>query len=137
MEPMARLLESVPADRKAAISYLNKVVVKEQKSIGKLSGNANAPTVKEKIKEKKSFISNVRTLLKSYLQIGKMDKSDNRGGTTNKITGETGQKRNASTGRKSKGAVKAGRGGGGGGGGKPTIDMGSHKVRLVKDLIGR
>ena len=27
--------------------------------------------------------------------------------------------------------------GGGGGGGKPTIDMGSHKVRLVKDLIGR
>lgn len=33
--------------------------------------------------------------------------------------------------------LKSGRGGGGGGGGKPTIDMGSHKVRLVKDLIGR
>ena len=33
--------------------------------------------------------------------------------------------------------LKKGRGGGGNMAGNPTIDMGSHKVRLVKNLIGR
>ena len=154
MEPMDAIREDLSSKKyadnpKRAIKFLKSVIVSEQKAISKLSGSGKTPTVtfgddgpqpstnKDDIKEKKSVIRQVKTLLRGYLQSIKADKNSNRGGTTNKVTGETGQNRNASTGRKSRGATKAGRGGGGNMAGNPTIDMGGHKVRLVKNLIGR
>jgi len=154
MESMDAIKEDLSSKKyadnpKRAISFLKSVIVSEQKDISKLSGRGNKRTMTfgddgpqpstnaDDIKKKKSVIRQVKTLLRGYLQSIKGDKNSNRGGTTNKVTGESGQNRNASTGRKSKGAAKAGRGGGGGNAGNPTIDMGSHKVRLVKDMVGR
>ena len=149
MNQIERVMEGIPDNRKAAISYLKKTIVRENKSISKLSGDGKARTMSfgddgpqpsnkaDDIKEKKNLIGEVKTLLRRYLQLDKSDKNSLRGGTTDRNTGEGNQKRNASTGRKSKGATKAGRGGGGGNAGNPTIDMGSHKVRLVKDMVGR
>jgi len=47
------------------------------------------------------------------------------------------KKREAMLKRETSKLLKAGRGGGGGNAGNPTIDMGSHKVRLVKDMVGK
>ena len=124
---------------KRAIKFLKSVIVSEQKAISKLSGDGKAPTVsfgddgpqpstkRDDIKEKKSVIRQVKTLLRNYRQSINSDKSNNRGGTTNKVTGESGQNRNASTGRKSKGAVKAGRGGGAG----APLDLSQGQMRRI------
>ena len=154
MEPMDAIREDLSSKKyadnpKRAIKFLKSVIVDEQRAISRLSGSGKTPTVtfgddgpqpstkRDDIKQKKNLISEIKTLLRGYLQSVKFDKNSNRGGTSDLNTGERKQNRNASTGRKSKGATKAGRGGGGNMAGNPTIDMGGHKVRLVKNLIGR
>ena len=116
MEPMDAIREDLSSKKyadnpKRAIKFLKSVIVSEQRAISKLSGSGKTPTVtfsddgpqpstkKDDIKEKKSVIRQVKTLLRGYLQSAR---SSSRGG----------------------GNIS----------GKPMLDMGGHKVRLVKDM---
>tara|TARA_R110002012_G_scaffold81084_1_gene205373 strand:+ start:46 stop:489 length:444 start_codon:yes stop_codon:yes gene_type:complete len=136
MERMDAIREDLSSKKyadnpKRAISFLKSVIVREQKAISKLSGDGKAPTVsfgddgpqpstkRDDIKEKKSVIRQVKTLLRNYRQSINSDKNSNRGGTTNKVTGESGQNRNASTGRSR-----------GGGAGAP-LDLSQGQMRRI------
>ena len=125
-------LNSKERTPRQTVSFLNGVIKRSEKQIGKLMGDAKTATVtdnsedgpqpstkRDDAKTKKRVVTKAKKLLAEAKKEVKGPARNSR----DKVTGELTDKRNASTGRKSKGA-RSSRGGGGG-----VLDLTRSKMR--------
>ena len=119
-------LNKLTTRRDSLIDFRNNAIVKKSDNPANKTNSPDKPNRAE-VRASKSFLS-------------KLDAAEREGKIIQASidkTKEAIKKREAMLKIETSKLLKKGRGGGGNMAGNPTIDMGGHKVRLVKNLIGR